>query len=241
MGKLKKGSEKSASIMLVPDKHSSIKSYVLRAGRITAAQQRALCELWPHYGVVLANEPAPPNWAHCFNRAAPLALEIGAGFGEASIALALAAPQINHIAVEVHPPAIGALLNQLATNNLHNVRIVRGDIAALLPTLFADNEIACVRIFFPDPWPKKRHHKRRLINAAFLQQLATKIKRGGFVHIATDWANYADSIRQSLQDTPALHETAITQDSPIRPPGRFARRAIKEGRPIADIVAVRGG
>lgn len=210
----------------------AVRSYVLRGGRITAAQQRGLEEGEERFGAKFA---AAPDWDSVFGRRAPLALEIGGGYGEAVVHFAAALPEYNYAVLEVHPPAIGAIYNKLAAAGLENVRVVRADAAEVLPEMFADGALACVRIFFPDPWPKKRHHKRRLVNAAFANMLAKKTASGGFVHLATDWADYARQMRESFAAAPQFY-AGERADAPRRPITRFAARAAKEGRTAEDLV-----
>ncbi|MGI9297482.1 MAG: tRNA (guanosine(46)-N7)-methyltransferase TrmB [Gammaproteobacteria bacterium] len=197
------------------------KSYASRGGRITSGQRRALKELWTRYGV---DSNSAPEWDSVFGRRAPLALEIGGGHGEAAAHLARAIPGHNYAVAEVYPPGIGALLHKLAAADLRNVRVIRADARAVLARMFADGALYCARIFFPDPWPKKRHHKRRLINAVFVDLLAQKIAPGGFAHIATDWADYAAQIRECFAVSPHF-QSAPMREYPPRPPTRFAARA----------------
>ena len=211
---------------------ADIKSYVLRGGRITVAQKRALKELWHHYGQELS--PSPPDWALIFGSQAQLMLEIGSGYGDATKHYAQQFPQCGHIAIEVHPPGIGSLLNKLATSNLQNVRIIRADAKQALPQMFAHGALHCVRILFPDPWPKKRHHKRRLINPAFTELLAQKIAPGGYIHIATDCASYADHIQQTFAAHCAFHPSR-SQHHPPRPPTKFALRAQNQNASAQDL------
>lgn len=203
------------------------RSFVLRGGRITNAQRRGLENLDDRFGAGFCNNP---DWDSVFGRRAPLALEIGGGYGEAAAHFAAAFPQYNYAVFEVHPPGIGALYNKLAEQNLQNVRVVRADAAHALPLMFSDQTLSCVRIFFPDPWPKKRHQKRRLINRNFARLLAQKTAPGGFVHAATDWDDYARQIQESFAAVPNFAAAA----PPKRPQTRFAARAQKEGRRAAD-------
>ena len=200
------------------------KSYAARGGRITVGQRRALKELWARYGV---SPDVAPDWTSVFGRRAPLALEIGGGHGEAAEQLARDFPEYNHAVMEVYPPGVGALLNKLESAGLPNVRVIRADARTALAAMFADGALHCARLFFPDPWPKKRHRKRRLINAAFVALLAQKIAPGGFAHIATDWADYAAQIRECFAAAPQF-ESAAAADYPRRPQTRFAARA-KDG------------
>lgn len=211
---------------------TGIKSFVLRRGRITAAQTRGLETLWTRYGVEI--DPGI-EWAEVFGRHAPLSLEIGGGYGEAAAELARTNPEDNHIVMEVHTPGIGALLNRLSSEEIDNVRIIRADAVEALP-MFKEGELSCVRIFFPDPWPKKRHHKRRLITGKFVSLLAKKVTCGGVIHIATDWANYVSQIRECFTTN---EKFAISAERPFRPRTRFAARASRENRAITDLAYYR--
>ena len=211
------------------------KSYVLRRGRITAAQLRALQTLRARYEILPRRNP---DWSAIFGRDAPLALEIGGGYGEAAAQLARSIPEHNYVVLEVHEAGIGALMNHLAAADLHNVRVVRADAAAAVPLLFTAHALHCVRLFFPDPWPKKRHHKRRLLNADFVALLAKKIVGGGFVHAATDWADYATQMRDCFLANP---DFVAGGENVSRPQTRFAVRAAAENRAISDLVYVRRG
>lgn len=213
-----------------------IKSYVLRRGRMTCGQQRAANKLWSHYGVEVCQAP---DWRAIFSRVAPLTVEIGGGYGEAAVALAQACPQDNFVVLEVYAPGIGALLGKLAAAGLQNVRVARADAATALP-LFANGEVRGVRVFFPDPWPKKRHRKRRLINPAFVELLAQKIKPGGFVHLATDWAEYAEQMHACFAACEKFFPTtAAAAGCGVRPPTRFAARAEREERVATDLIFTR--
>ncbi len=206
----------------------------MRGGRITVAQRRALENKWNDYGIAA---DSAPNWQHVFNRSAPLHIEIGCGHGEATAELARLHPQNNYVALETYAPGVGALLHKLTTQNLENVRVVFADAVVALPLVFADGEVDMARIFFPDPWPKKRHHKRRLINAKFVELLAQKITQGGGLHIATDWAHYAEQIRDCFVASAEFASVSAMQiNCPPRPPTRFAARAAKENRAAEDLI-----
>ena len=183
---------------------------------------------------------SPPDWNAIFGRDAPLFLEIGGGGGEGAAALAEANPQNNYVAMEVYAPGVGALLNKLAAMQLQNARAVCADAATSLDKMFTDGSLCGAHIFFPDPWPKKKHHKRRLLNAAFADLLAKKIRVGGFVQMATDWRNYAEQIEEGFGAHPHfVAATAAEANCPPRPPTRFAARAAKENRPPADFIYLR--
>ena len=220
--------------MLATENPANIRSYVFRQGRMTIAQKRGLESLWKQYGITADNR----NWEAVFVRHAPLALEIGCGYGEATAHLARHYPQYNYVALEVYPPALGALLNKLAAAQIDNVRVIRADAAEVLLSMFEDSQLYCARIFFPDPWQKRKHHKRRLINAAFARLLAQKIMRGGYIHCATDWADYAKQMRAVFA---ACDNFAIADKShyPPRPPTRFAGRAAVAGRAVSDLFYTR--
>jgi tRNA (guanine-N7-)-methyltransferase len=211
-----------------------IKNYALREGRITKAQKRGLARYLPRFGIALTD--APPDWRNVFNRGkknAPLVLEIGCGRGEAALAFARENPHSDYIAADVFAPGLGALVNAIAAEELNNIRVIRADAVWVLRRMFADGALAAVHIFFPDPWPKKRHHKRRLINAAFVGEvLARKIAAAGVVRIATDCPDYAQQIAEAMT-TAGLFAPAAG-DSFIRPLTKFAQRAAAANRPITN-------
>src|SRR5205085_3377293 len=174
--------------------HRTVRSFVLRQGRMSPAQRAALDDLAPRYG--LAFLPAPLDFAGVFGRVAPVVLEIGCGMGETTAAIAAAHPQIDFIGVEVHAPGVGSLLKRLAEMHLDNVRVVSHDAVEVVADMIACDALAGVHVFFPDPWPKKRHHKRRLLKPDFVHALALRLAAGGVLHVATDWRDYADQILQ---------------------------------------------
>ena len=201
--------------------NSRIRSYALRGGRITAGQKRALLNLNSKYALELKTAP---KWSTVFGRDAPLCLEIGGGYGEAAAHFARAIPEHNYIVAEVYPPGVGAMFCKLAAAELQNVRVIRADARTVLESFFADGALHCARIFFTAPWPKKRHHKRRLIDADFVLLLAQKTKRGGFAHIATDSKDYAAQIRECFAAS-SHFKLASAKDYPPRPQTKYAVRA----------------
>jgi tRNA (guanine-N7-)-methyltransferase len=201
-----------------------IRSYVLRQGRTTPAQQRALTELLPKYGIAFPQAIAS---------AKPLVLEIGSGMGETTAAIAQAHPEADFVAVEVHGPGIGSLLNRIEQQGLSNLRVVRHDATEVLERMVADASLAAIHLFFPDPWPKKRHHKRRLVQPGFASLMARKLKPHGIVHAATDWPDYAEHMDQVL-GAEALLEKA-TAGYAERPVTKFESRGRKLGHPIRDL------
>jgi len=209
----------------------SIRSYVLRQGRTTAAQARAHRELLPVYGI--AFQPGVIDLDRAFGRGAPKVLEIGFGMGETTAAIAAAHPEIDYLGVEVHTPGVGSLLNRIAPLGLKNVRIIQHDAVEVLERMIPPASLDGVHVFFPDPWPKKRHHKRRLIQPAFVALLASRMKRGATVHIATDWEDYAVQIREAFAGESAFENAA--QDFASRPETKFERRGTKLGHSVWDL------
>jgi len=213
-----------------------IRSFVLRQGRVTNAQRRACEELLTVYGVPFA--PAPLDLDRLFGRAAPRILEIGFGMGETTATIAQAHPENDYLGIEVHTPGVGSLLKQLDDLNLKNVRIIRHDAVEVLQQMIASAALDRVHLFFPDPWPKKRHHKRRLVQAPFTALLATRMKSRAYLHAATDWEDYAQQMLQVLSAEPALENTAtgFAQRPNSRPETKFERRGLKLGHRVWDLV-----
>ena len=216
----------------------TVRSYVRREGRITKAQRRALCELWRRYGVDLAQEPI--DFAALFGRRAPVMLEIGFGNGEALCELARTHPQNDYVGIEVYRPGIGSLLLNLETLMLRNVRVICGDADEVFAEHVPADSLDAVYLFFPDPWPKKRHHKRRLIQPDFVARVARRLRPDGCVHIATDWQDYAEHALAVASQTPELENTAGQHDYVSRPDERlltrFERRGQALGHQVWDLV-----
>ncbi len=216
----------------------AIRSYVRREGRITKAQRRALRELWRRYGVDLAQEPI--DFAALFGRRAPVMLEIGFGNGEALCELARTHPQNDYVGIEVYRPGIGSLLLKLETLMLRNVRVICGDADKVFAEHVPAASLDAVYLFFPDPWPKKRHHKRRLIQPDFVARVARRLRPDGCVHIATDWQDYAEHALAVASQTPELENTAGQHDYVSRPDERlltrFERRGQALGHQVWDLV-----
>jgi len=214
-----------------------IRSFVVRAGRATAAQQRALTELWPTYGIEYTAGPLDLDRA--FGRSAPRMLEIGFGAGEALLAFAKANPQIDCLGIEVHPPGVGHLLLETHSAGLSNVRIVCHDAVEVLKNQLAAASIAIAHIFFADPWPKKRHHKRRLIQPEFVELLARAMQTDGILRLATDWEHYAQHMLAVL-DASAHFKNCSAGDGFVertdaRPLTRFERRGQRLGHSVWDL------
>lgn len=215
----------------------SVRSFVLRAGRATAGQQRALEQLWPKYGVEFSQ--ATLDLQTLFGRAAPRMLEIGFGAGEALLEFASAHPEIDCIGVEVHRPGVGRLLLGAEAATLRNLRVICHDAVEVLQHQLAPASVALVHIFFPDPWPKKRHHKRRLIQPAFVELLAQAIAPGGTLRLATDWEPYAQHMREVIDASPAFANIAADAGFVVRSAERaltrFERRGQRLGHGVWDL------
>jgi tRNA (guanine-N7-)-methyltransferase len=213
----------------------AIRSYVLRQGRISNAQRRAHADLLPLYGVPFS--PDALDLGRLFGRAAPKILEIGFGMGETTARIASEHPENDYLGIEVHTPGVGSLLRRIAELGLANVRVIQHDAVEVLRHMIAPEALDGVHIFFPDPWPKKRHHKRRLIQAPFLALLASRMKAGAYVHAATDWEDYALQMLEVFRAEPALANTAADfASADSRPQTKFEDRGRKLGHRIWDIV-----
>jgi len=231
-----------------------IRSYVLRRSHFSAAQRDAYDRLMPVFGVPFNRVPL--DLPALFGRTAPTILEIGFGMGDTTAEIAAACPDRDFLAVDVHTPGIGALLKLVQALGLTNIRIVEHDAREVVDFQVPDNYLTGIHVFFPDPWPKARHHKRRLIQTQFIEKLATKLSLGGYLHLATDWPDYADQMQNAVDSTAALRRlpaAALPTAETVaglppgssawrptqRPSTRFERRGRALGHPIADIVAVR--
>lgn len=211
-----------------------IRSYVRRKGRITRAQQRALHDYADRYLITRDCFTAPADeaaWASFFDRQAPLVVEIGSGYGEATAAMAAAGGDRNYIAFEVHQPGIGALMNRLARDDIANVRIVPADALETIGSVFTAATVSAFNIFFPDPWRKRKHHKRRLLRPAVLSLLLAKLRPGGNVHFVTDWQHYAQTAARVFAAAPALAPAR----PPPHPPTAYEQRARRAGREIYEL------
>jgi tRNA (guanine-N7-)-methyltransferase len=219
----------------------TIRSYVLRAGRTTSGQAKALQTLGPRF--VLPYAPAPLDPEAVFGRRAPLILEIGFGMGDATAQIAHLRPDDDFLGCEVHEPGVGALLKRIGELGLTNLRIIQHDAVEVLTHMLTEGSLDGVHIFFPDPWHKKRHHKRRLIQPPFVALLASRLKPGGYVHCATDWQPYAEQMLQVLGAEPRLRN-ASTDPSlggyaprpAYRPMTKFEQRGLRLGHGVWDLV-----
>lgn len=213
-----------------------IRSYVLRQGRMSEAQRRAYEDALAHWGIAYA--PAPLDLAAAFGRNAPTILEIGFGMGRTTAEIAAAHPQNNYLGVEVHTPGVGSLLKEIQTRGLDNIRLIQHDAVEVLTHMLADGTLAGIHIYFPDPWPKKRHHKRRLIQSELVALLVRKLAPGGYLHCATDWEDYALQMLEVLNAEAGLKNTAdgFAPRPQWRPVTKFEQRGLKLGHGVWDLL-----
>ena len=211
---------------------SSIRTYRLRGSRITGPQQSALDKYWDAYGIEYSTEFL--NITSLFPTADEVVLEIGFGMGEATALIARDFPSTGYLAVEVHKPGIGKLMARVEELALSNIRIIEGDAHPIITTMIPDKSVDGVHLFFPDPWPKKRHNKRRIVNAEFLALIHPKIKDGGFFHIATDWVPYAEYIEEVFAASP-LFTGGVVERPEWRPVTRFEGQGITKDHQVTDL------
>ncbi|MFV0600837.1 MAG: tRNA (guanosine(46)-N7)-methyltransferase TrmB [Brachymonas sp.] len=219
-----------------------VRSFVRRAGRVTTGQARAYAELGQQF--LLPFQESPLDFFAAFGREAPSVLEIGFGMGEATAHIAAHMPHINFLCCEVHAPGMGALLKRIGEQGLTNIRICAHDAVEVLNHMLPHASLHGVHVFFPDPWHKKRHHKRRLIQPPLVQTLARRLQPGGTIHCATDWQPYAEQMLQVLSAEPLLQNTAVSPDGyaerpHYRPLTKFEQRGLRLGHGIWDLVFAR--
>ena len=219
--------------------HPPIRSYVLRQGRFSPGQQRAYAELLPTLGIT--HSTMPLDFRAVFGRTAPVVVEVGSGMGETTARIAQENPQNDYLAIEVHAPGVGSLLKRLAEDGIGNVRVVQHDAVEVLRDMIPEGSLAGMHVFFPDPWPKKRHHKRRLVQPAFARLAAERLAPGGYLHVATDWEEYAQHVLAVLSCEKFLTNTAenYAPRPATRPETKFERRGLKLGHGVWDIVFTR--
>ncbi len=213
-----------------------IRSFVLRQSRLSPAQERAVETLLPRFGIPY--EEKLLDLEQAFGRAAPKILEIGFGMGESTAEIALAHPENDYLALEVHTPGVGNLLKLIDAQQIANIRIIRHDAVEVVRDMIADASLDGVHVFFPDPWHKARHNKRRLIQGPFVSRLAKKLKSGGYIHVATDWKDYAEQVLAVLTAEPLLENTAsdYAPRPAYRPLTKFEQRGIRLGHGVWDVV-----
>ena len=219
-----------------PARRRSIRSFVRRAGRLTASQQRALDDLWPEFGVAFG--AAVLRLDALFGREAPVVLEIGFGNGETLVQQAAEHPECDFLGIEVHEPGVGHCLIKARDAGVTNLRLIRHDAIEVLETMIPPASLARVNLYFPDPWPKKRHHKRRIVQLPFLDLVADRLVPGGSFNVATDWENYAEHIEATVHESGRFRcaETRVhAGDQPLDRPGtKFERRGLRHGHRIRD-------
>ncbi len=218
----------------------TVRSYVIRGGRLTSSQQQALQTLWPVYGV--SHVQAPFEAQQHFGRTAPLVLEIGFGMGDSLLEMALSNPDKDFIGIEVHRPGVGRLLHEIQAQGLGNLRVYCHDATDILRDCIADGDLSCVQIFFPDPWHKKKHNKRRLVQAEFMELIRRKLAIGGKVHMATDWEPYAQHMMEVMSALPDYRNAAGAGQfatATERPLTKFEKRGQRLGHVVNDLVFVR--
>ena len=214
-------------------------SFVLRQGRVSAAQRRFHEEGMPRWGI--AYQPAALDLDAVFARSAPRILEIGCGMGETTATIAAAHPQNDYLGIEVHTPGVGALLQRIEERGLTNLRLLQHDAVEVLRDMIAPGSLAGLHVYFPDPWHKKKHNKRRLIQAPFVRELSARLAPGGYLHCATDWQPYAEQMLEVLGAEPALANTAAgyAERPDWRPLTKFENRGIQLGHGVWDLVFTR--
>ncbi|HVL74661.1 MAG TPA: tRNA (guanosine(46)-N7)-methyltransferase TrmB [Noviherbaspirillum sp.] len=225
--------------MLYDPTERRIRSFVTRAGRLSTAQAKALETLGPRF--CISYQKAAFDFDAAFGRPAPTILEIGFGMGDTTAAIAAAMPEKNFIGVEVHTPGVGSLLKLIGEQNLSNLRIIQHDAFEVVTNMIKPASLAGVHIFFPDPWHKARHNKRRLIQAPFVELLSSRIAPGGYIHCATDWQDYAEQMLQVLAEEPTLANTAdgYAPRPDYRPVTKFENRGLRLGHGVWDLVFVK--
>ena len=218
-------------------KRRTIKSYVLRQGRLTRGQQQALDQLWPVYGIDF--KPERLDLAALFHRTAAITLEVGFGNGNSLVQQAASNPQNNYLGIEVHRPGIGRLLHLAGNAGITNVRVINHDAVEVLQLQIPDQSLDCVQLFFPDPWHKKRHHKRRIVKAEFIQLIHQKLKPGGQFHLATDWQDYAEHMLAEMEQAKGFSNTSGKgnyAENTDRPLTKFEQRGQRLGHGIWDLI-----
>ncbi len=217
-------------------KQKAIRSFVIRAGRMTDAQKKAFASHWPHYGLSLFDGRLDP--AKTFGREAPVVLEIGFGMGESLLQMALAESEKDFIGIEVHPPGVGRLLNAAAEAGVSNLKVYMADAKDVLEDCIADASLDRLQIYFPDPWHKKKHHKRRIVQPAFVQAIAPKLKQGGLLHLATDWADYAEQMLEVMTAAEGFANTGegFVPRPDFRPITKFEKRGERLGHGVWDLL-----
>ena len=218
-------------------KRKSIRSFVIRAGRMTEGQRRAFDDHWQQYGLSLHDGRA--EWPAIFGRRAPVVLEIGFGMGDSLLEMAASEPERDFVGIEVHPPGVGRIINNAAERGLTNLRVYMADAMDVVDDCIPDASLSRIQIYFPDPWHKKKHHKRRIVQPAFIAKLRAKLVPGGLLHLATDWQNYAEYMLEVMSAAEGFENTAPPDYAPrpaFRPETRFEQRGARLGHGVWDLI-----
>ncbi len=226
---------------MTKDHQHRIRSFVRRLGRMTLAQKKALIDLWPQYGLDYTGELL--NFKNIFHNDHPIILEIGFGNGASLAELAVMHPENNYLGIEVHLPGVGHLLSLIEQQQIHNIRIFQHDAIDIIKHSIPDNALDGINIYFPDPWPKARHHKRRLIQSEFINLITTKLKVAGKLHLATDWENYAEQMMNVMSARDDFINLAghghFIENKALRPHTKFEKRGLKLGHGVWDLMLVK--
>lgn len=217
-------------------KKKPIRSFVIRSGRMTEGQRAAFTDWWPQYGLSLVDGPLQTG--EVFGNENPLVVEVGFGMGDSLLAMAEAEPDTNFVGIEVHPPGVGRLISNAGRLGLTNLRVYMADATDVLRDCVADQSLSRFQLYFPDPWHKTKHHKRRIVQPTFIDLIVSKLAPGGLVHMATDWENYAQHMLAVLQATEALQNTAATfaERPDYRPKTKFEARGERLGHGVWDLI-----
>lgn len=219
-------------------RRKAVRSYVIRGGRITAGQKSAFDRYWSRYGLSLFAGLLNP--ARVFGREAPLVVEVGFGMGDSLLTMAKSEPDKNFLGIEVHPPGVGRLINNAGKDEVDNLRVYMADAVDVLSDCIPDQSIDRFQLYFPDPWHKKKHHKRRIVQPAFVDLICQKLKPGALLHFATDWENYAEQMAEVLESVPGLKseggESAFVERPTFRPITKFEQRGARLGHGVWDLL-----
>lgn len=228
-----------SSVEIRPEfKKKSIRSFVVRAGRMTEGQRRAFDDHWQEYGLSLFDGTV--DWPTVFGRRAPVILEIGFGMGDSLLEMAHRNPDQDFVGIEVHPPGVGRLINNADSEDLRNLRIYMADATDVIDDCIPDRSLSRIQVYFPDPWHKKKHHKRRIIQAGFVEKLRKKLVPGGTLHLATDWQEYAEWMLEVMNRAPGFENSSpdggYSSRPDFRPVTKFERRGERLGHGVWDLL-----
>lgn len=219
-------------------RQKSIRSFVVRAGRMTEGQRKAFDDHWPDYGLSLFDGKV--DWPTVFGRRAPVVLEIGFGMGDSLLAMAQAEPDKDFVGIEVHPPGVGRLINRAGEAGVTNLRVYMADATDVVEDCIPDGSLERIQVYFPDPWHKKKHNKRRIVQSAFVEALRPKLAIGGVLHLATDWQDYADAMLDVMVAAPGYgnvdDDGAFVPRPAFRPVTKFERRGEQLGHGVWDLL-----